>query len=102
MSAFGGGFNRSTQHLLSCQMRRFAYGGEVAAEVRRALLHDARHEARRRHRVVPIDFLRLPLIAVVGALVYGEPFEPAVLLGALVIFAGSYYSLSREGRQLAR
>ncbi|HEX6266607.1 MAG TPA: DMT family transporter [Burkholderiales bacterium] len=46
--------------------------------------------------VVPVDFLRLPLIAVVGALVYGEPLEIAVFAGALVIFAGSYYSLMRE------
>jgi drug/metabolite transporter (DMT)-like permease len=46
--------------------------------------------------VVPVDFLRLPLIAVVGALVYGEPLEAAVFVGALVIFAGSYYSLMRE------
>jgi drug/metabolite transporter (DMT)-like permease len=49
--------------------------------------------------VVPIDFVRLPLIAVVGALLYGEPFDPAVLAGAAVIFAGTYYSLSREGRK---
>jgi drug/metabolite transporter (DMT)-like permease len=48
--------------------------------------------------VVPIDFLRLPLIAVVGALFYAEPLEPAVFLGAAVIFAGSYYSLMRERR----
>jgi len=46
--------------------------------------------------VVPVDFLRLPLIAVVGALFYGEPLEAAVFAGALVIFAGSYYSLMRE------
>lgn len=48
--------------------------------------------------VVPIDFVRLPLIAVVGAAFYGEPFDPLILLGAAVIFAGTYYSLSREGR----
>jgi len=48
--------------------------------------------------VVPIDFLRLPLIAVVGALAYGEPIDPAVMLGAAVIFAGTYYSLRREAR----
>jgi drug/metabolite transporter (DMT)-like permease len=47
---------------------------------------------------VPIDFIRLPLIAVVGAAVYGEPFDPLVLAGAAVIFAGTYYSLSRERR----
>src|SRR5207244_8264665 len=27
MAVIAGGFNRSTQHLLSCQMRRDAYGG---------------------------------------------------------------------------
>ncbi len=46
--------------------------------------------------VVPIDFLRLPLIAVVGALFYDEPLEAAVFAGAALIFAGSYYSLMRE------
>jgi len=49
--------------------------------------------------VVPIDFLRLPLIAVVGAVFYGEPLEAATFAGAAVIFAGTYYSLSRESRR---
>jgi drug/metabolite transporter (DMT)-like permease len=48
--------------------------------------------------VVPIDFIRLPLIAVVGAVFYAEPFDPMIILGAAVIFAGTYYSLSREHR----
>ena len=48
--------------------------------------------------VVSIDFLRLPLIAVVGALAYGEALDPWVFVGAAIIFAGTYYSLSREGR----
>jgi drug/metabolite transporter (DMT)-like permease len=48
--------------------------------------------------VVPIDFARLPLIAVVGALAYNERFDPLVLVGAALIFAGTYYSLSRERR----
>jgi len=47
--------------------------------------------------VVPIDFVRLPLIAVVGALFYAEPFDPMVIVGAAVIFVGTYYSLKREG-----
>jgi drug/metabolite transporter (DMT)-like permease len=51
--------------------------------------------------VVPLDFLRLPLIAVVGALFYGERIELATLLGAAVIFAGIYYSLTRERRARA-
>jgi drug/metabolite transporter (DMT)-like permease len=46
--------------------------------------------------VVPIDFLRLPLIAFIGAMYYAERLDPAVLIGAAMIFAGSYYSLSRE------
>src|SRR5258705_5151307 len=46
--------------------------------------------------VVPIDFLRLPLIAVVGMLLYGEPLELSIMLGAAVIFAGTFYSIRRE------
>ena len=43
--------------------------------------------------VVTIDFLRLPLIAVVGALAFAEPLDPAVLLGGGVIFAGIWLNL---------
>jgi drug/metabolite transporter (DMT)-like permease len=50
--------------------------------------------------VVPIDFLRLPLIAVVGMILYGEPLELSIILGAAVIFAGTYYSIRRESRKL--
>jgi len=48
--------------------------------------------------VVPIDFLRLPLITGVGVLFYNEPLEISVLLGAAVIFFGTYYSIRRESR----
>jgi drug/metabolite transporter (DMT)-like permease len=48
--------------------------------------------------VAPIDFLRLPLLAVIGILLYDEPLEPSILLGAAVIFAGTYYSIWRESR----
>jgi len=46
--------------------------------------------------IVPVDFFRLPLIAVVGAVFYAEAFDPAVILGAALIFAGTWYSLTRE------
>jgi drug/metabolite transporter (DMT)-like permease len=46
--------------------------------------------------VIPIDFLRLPLIALVGMAFYGEPLQPSILIGAAVIFAGTYYSIRRE------
>ena len=48
--------------------------------------------------VAPIDFLRLPLIAVIGMALYGEPLESATFVGAVVIFAGTYYSIRRESR----
>jgi drug/metabolite transporter (DMT)-like permease len=47
---------------------------------------------------VPIDFIRLPLIALVGAAFYGEKLDPMVFVGAAIIFSGTYYSLSREKR----
>jgi drug/metabolite transporter (DMT)-like permease len=48
--------------------------------------------------VLPMDFLRLPLIALVGALFYGEALDPWVLAGAALILAGNEYSLRRERR----
>jgi len=48
--------------------------------------------------VVPIDFLRLPLIAAVGALLYGEPLDWTIMLGGAVMCAGIWYSVRREGR----
>lgn len=43
--------------------------------------------------VVPIDFLRLPLIAVVGAVLYAEPIDPWVLGGGAVIFLGIWINI---------
>jgi drug/metabolite transporter (DMT)-like permease len=43
--------------------------------------------------VTGIDFIRLPLIALVGALAYGEALDPLVFVGAAIIFAGTYYGL---------
>jgi drug/metabolite transporter (DMT)-like permease len=46
--------------------------------------------------VMPIDFVRLPLIAVIGAIAYGEAIDPYVLIGGLVIFSGIWLSVRRE------
>ena len=46
--------------------------------------------------VVPVDFFRLPLIAVIGIAFYGEAFDPFVMLGAAMMFAGIYYSIARK------
>jgi drug/metabolite transporter (DMT)-like permease len=43
--------------------------------------------------VMTVDFLRLPLIAVVGALAYAEPLDPLVFVGGAVIFAGIWLNL---------
>ncbi len=48
--------------------------------------------------VVPLDFVRLPLIAAVGALVYNEPLDPFVLIGGTVIFAGIWLNIRGELR----
>lgn len=48
--------------------------------------------------VVPMDFLRLPLIAAVGAMLYGEKVEIWVFLGAGLILAGNLFSISMEKR----
>lgn len=46
--------------------------------------------------VVPMDFLRLPLIALVGMALYAEPLDPFILLGGAVILAGNYWNLKAE------
>jgi drug/metabolite transporter (DMT)-like permease len=46
--------------------------------------------------VVPLDFMRIPLIAVVGWAFYGEQLNIFVLLGALIIVAGVLWNLRSE------
>jgi drug/metabolite transporter (DMT)-like permease len=46
--------------------------------------------------VVPLDFMRIPLIAVVGWAFYGESLDIFVLLGALIIVAGVIWNLRAE------
>ncbi|QBF31722.1 DMT family transporter [Thalassococcus sp. S3] len=49
--------------------------------------------------VVPIDFVRLPTIAVIGMLLYAEPLDLWVFVGALVIFAGNYLNIWSETKR---
>ncbi len=51
--------------------------------------------------ILPVDFLRLPLIAIVGFLLYNEALDVFVFVGAAFIFAANYYSVLTEDR-LAR
>ncbi len=49
--------------------------------------------------VVPFDFLRLPIIAVIGMMLYDEPLEIWVIVGAVVIFGGIYLNVLAENRK---
>ena len=49
--------------------------------------------------VIPLDFLRLPLIALVGAVLYAEPLDPFVFAGAAIIIAGVLQNLWAETRR---
>jgi drug/metabolite transporter (DMT)-like permease len=49
--------------------------------------------------VVPMDFLRLPLIAAVGSIFYSEKVEIWVFLGAALILAGNLFSIKMEKRR---
>jgi drug/metabolite transporter (DMT)-like permease len=48
--------------------------------------------------VAPMDFLRLPLIAVVGLLIYAEPLDAVVLFGGLVVIGANVLNLCGERR----
>jgi len=45
--------------------------------------------------VMPIDFVRLPVIALVGAVFYAEAVDPFIFLGAAFIFAANYLNITR-------
>lgn len=49
--------------------------------------------------VVPIDFTRLPIVAVVAMILYDEPLEAAVFAGAAIIFAANYLNIWSEARR---
>ncbi len=48
--------------------------------------------------VVPIDFIRLPAIAIIGMLLYGEALDIWVFAGAAIIFTGNYLNIWSETR----
>ncbi|MFD2739342.1 DMT family transporter [Sulfitobacter aestuarii] len=52
--------------------------------------------------VVPFDFVRLPVIAMLGMLLYGELLDPLVFVGAAIIFTGIYLNLWSETRRAPR
>jgi drug/metabolite transporter (DMT)-like permease len=49
--------------------------------------------------VAPLDFVRLPVIAIVGMVLYQEALDIWVLIGALVIFGGNYLNILSQTRR---
>ncbi len=50
--------------------------------------------------VVPFDFIRLPVIAVVGVVLYSEGLDIFIFLGAAVIFGANYLNIWTESRRV--
>ena len=46
--------------------------------------------------IQPVDFLRVPLVALVGYIFYAEKIDIWLFIGALIIFCGNFYSLKQE------
>jgi drug/metabolite transporter (DMT)-like permease len=52
--------------------------------------------------VLPMDFLRLPCIALAALAIYGERIDGWTIIGALLILAGNYWSVREEARPSTR
>lgn len=51
--------------------------------------------------VAPVDFARLPIVALVAMVLYNEALDPWVFIGAAIIFAGNYLNIWSETRKSA-
>jgi drug/metabolite transporter (DMT)-like permease len=49
--------------------------------------------------VIPLDFLRLPLIAAIGFFIYGEPLSVWTVVGATLMFGGILFNLRAESHR---
>ena len=48
--------------------------------------------------VSPLEFIRLPIIAVLGFIIYHEPVEINLIIGALLIFVSNYTNIISESK----
>ena len=46
--------------------------------------------------VMPLDFARLPVVALVGVALYGEPLGLALILGAAIIFTANWINITQS------
>jgi len=49
-----------------------------------------------------MEFARLPIISMVGVFVYAEVLDPAVFIGAAVIFAANFWNMRASQRAASR
>ncbi|PTX55793.1 EamA-like transporter family protein [Litoreibacter ponti] len=49
--------------------------------------------------VMPLDFARLPVVALLGMLIFGEALDPFVFIGAAIIFGANYLNIAAEARR---
>ena len=49
--------------------------------------------------VSPLEFIRLPIIAVLGFIIYREPVEMTLIIGALLIFVSNYTNIISESKR---
>ena len=49
--------------------------------------------------VMPVDFTRLPLIAIIGMVFYNEVLDIWVIIGAIIIFGSNYLNIWAETRK---
>jgi len=50
--------------------------------------------------VIPIDFMRMPIIAIIGFYLYSEPFSIWIFFGAMLIFSGNYFNIYHERKKI--
>ena len=49
--------------------------------------------------MVPIDFLRLPVLGIAAFFLYAETPDPWTMIGGAIIFGSNYYMVAREARR---
>lgn len=52
--------------------------------------------------VMPVDFVRLPAVALIGVAAYGESLDVFVFVGAALIFGSNYLNIWREARSVPK
>ena len=48
---------------------------------------------------MPMDFLRLPLSALIGFLLYSEVIDTYTAIGAVLILTGNLFNIQRRARE---